>query len=202
MSKKLQRKLKKELKQKSLQNDPPIESIESAEQITIEPQSTVEAEPIETSNQVETVVDRGTSKWINRQRVLVLASRGITYRDRHLLLNLRAMLPHAKTDSKLDGKDPLQAINQLCEMKNCNKAIYIMNRKHRDCYMWLSNVPRGPSAIFLLENIHTYEELRLPGNCLVGSRPMLSFDDKFDKVPHLQVLKELFTQVSALLSHL
>ena len=115
------------------------------------------------------------SRWLNRQRVLVLASRGITYRDRHLLLNLRAMLPHAKSDSKLDTKDPLQAINQLCEMKNCNKAIYIMNRKHRDCYMWISNVPRGPSAIFLLENIHTFEELRLPGNSLVGSRPLLSF---------------------------
>ena len=36
-------------------------------------------------------------RWTNKQRVLVFASRGITYQDRHLLLNLRAMLPHCKT---------------------------------------------------------------------------------------------------------
>lgn len=38
-----------------------------------------------------------TKRWTNKQRVLVFASRGITYQDRHLLINLRSMLPHCKT---------------------------------------------------------------------------------------------------------
>lgn len=58
----------------------------------------------------------------------------------------------AHTDSKMDKKDPIEAINQICEAKNCNKAIYILNRRKKDSYLWVSNVPRGPSALFLIEN--------------------------------------------------
>lgn len=36
------------------------------------------------------------------------------------------------------------------------------------------------------------EELHFTGNCLKGSRPILSFDSAFDKEPHLRVIKELF----------
>lgn len=36
------------------------------------------------------------------------------------------------------------------------------------------------------------EELHFTGNCLKGSRPILSFDAAFDKQPHLKVIKELF----------
>ena len=39
------------------------------------------------------------------------------------------------------------------------------------------------------------EELNFIGNCLKGSRPVLSFDAKFEKEAHLRVLKELFTQI-------
>lgn len=35
-------------------------------------------------------------------------------------------------------------------------------------------------------------ELHFTGNCLKGSRPILSFDAAFDKEPYLQVIKELF----------
>jgi ribosome biogenesis protein BRX1 len=39
------------------------------------------------------------------------------------------------------------------------------------------------------------EELHFTGNCLKGSRPILSFDLSFDSAPHLRVLKELFLQI-------
>lgn len=39
------------------------------------------------------------------------------------------------------------------------------------------------------------EELHFTGNCLKGSRPILSFDAAFDADPHLQVIKELFTHI-------
>ncbi|KTF80693.1 hypothetical protein cypCar_00042296, partial [Cyprinus carpio] len=35
----------------------------------------------------------------------------------------------------------------------------------------------------------------MTGNCLKGSRPLLSFDPKCEKEPHHALLKELFTQV-------
>jgi ribosome biogenesis protein BRX1 len=43
--------------------------------------------------------------------------------------------------------------------------------------------------------VHTMEELHFTGNCLKGSRPILSFDSTFDKEPHLRVLKELFLHI-------
>ena len=37
------------------------------------------------------------SNWINKERVLIFASRGISHRDRHLMLDLRKMMPHSKS---------------------------------------------------------------------------------------------------------
>lgn len=39
------------------------------------------------------------------------------------------------------------------------------------------------------------EELHFTGNCLKGSRPILSFDAFFDSEPYLRVLKELFLHI-------
>lgn len=38
-------------------------------------------------------------------------------------------------------------------------------------------------------------ELHFPGNCLKGSRPILSFDATFDTQPHLVVIKELLMHI-------
>jgi hypothetical protein len=53
------------------------------------------------------------SRWINKQRLLVFASRGITYRDRHLMEDIRGMLAHARSDSKMEKKDNLTVINEV-----------------------------------------------------------------------------------------
>lgn len=44
-------------------------------------------------------------------------------------------------------------------------------------------------------SVHTMEELHFSGNCLKGSRPILSFDATFDSQPHLGVIKELLTHI-------
>jgi ribosome biogenesis protein BRX1 len=43
----------------------------------------------------------------------VFAARGITQRDRHLMMDLRDMMPHSKTESKFERKDPLFVINEV-----------------------------------------------------------------------------------------
>ncbi|XP_028318699.1 ribosome biogenesis protein BRX1 homolog [Gouania willdenowi] len=133
-------------------------------------------------------------KWTNKERVLIFSSRGINFRTRHLMQDLRTLMPHSKSDTKMDRKDKLLVINEVCEIKNCNKCIFFEAKKKQDLYMWISNSPHGPSAKFLVQNIHTLAELKMTGNCLRGSRPLLSFDPKFDKEPHYALLKELFIQ--------
>ena len=39
------------------------------------------------------------------------------------------------------------------------------------------------------------DELNFTGNCLKGSRPILSFDASFDTAPHLRLIKELLLHV-------
>lgn len=40
----------------------------------------------------------------------------------------------------------------MCSLRHCNKCILFDGRLRRDLYMWVSNVPNGPSAKFLVEN--------------------------------------------------
>jgi ribosome biogenesis protein BRX1 len=138
---------------------------------------------------------RDPTRYVNKQRTLVFSSRGITHRDRHLMSDIQDLLPHSKKDVKMDSKDKLFVVNEIAEMKDCNNTIFFEARKKKDLYMWVSRCPNGPSAKFLVQNIHTMAEVKLTGNCLKGSRPLLIFDKNFDDKPHLSLLKQLFGQV-------
>lgn len=131
----------------------------------------------------------------NKQRVLILPSRGVTMRMRHLVNDIEALLPHSKKDSKLDSKSNLHILNELAELNNCNNTLYFEARKHEDLYLWASKTPNGPSVKMHVQNIHTMDELKMTGNCLKGSRPLLSFDKGFDERPHFALIKEMFTQM-------
>jgi ribosome biogenesis protein BRX1 len=131
-------------------------------------------------------------RWRNRQRVFVLGSRGTSNKVRHLISDLNQLLPHAKTDVKLNKQGGFQQINEMAEYKNCQNIMFFEARKKKDTFLWMSPDPvKGPSVRFLVENVHTKAELRFTGNCLTRSRPILSFHADFDdeEQPHLQLVK-------------
>jgi ribosome biogenesis protein BRX1 len=138
-------------------------------------------------------------KYRNKQRCLTLCSRGVTARYRHFLEDLRCLLPHHKKESKLDpGADGVaRAVNDIAEVKSCNTFLFLECRKHQDAYLWMGKVgnPSGPSVRFHVTNLHTMDELRLTGNCMKGSRPILTFDESFDRVPHLKVSLPTFARL-------
>ncbi|KKF92983.1 Ribosome biogenesis protein BRX1 [Ceratocystis fimbriata CBS 114723] len=127
----------------------------------------------------------------NKQRVLVLSSRGVTYRHRHLLNDLAQMMPHARKDVKFDSKSKLYQLNELAELYNCNNVFFFEARKAKDLYCWFSKIPNGPTVKMHIQSLYTMEELRFTGNCLKGSRPILSFDSAFENEPHLRLIREL-----------
>ena len=112
-------------------------------------------------------------------------------------MDILQLLPHSKKDAKLDTKSDRGMINEVADLKGCSSVLFFEARKHKDLYMWIAKSPNGPCAKFHVTNIHTMAELKLSGNHLKGSRPVLSFDAAFDEQPHLQLLKEMFTQVFA-----
>jgi len=147
------------------------------------------------SSQSSTNTSSSRIKYTNKQRCLVLCSRGAVAQYRHLMGDIRRMLPHHKKEVKLDTKRDLSLINEICEMKSCNTCLFFEFRKRQDLYLWMSNTPNGPSVKFLVHNVHTMDELKLTGNSLMGSRPILSFDAIFEQRPQLKLLKEMLTQV-------
>lgn len=166
----------------------------------------------EADDEEEKPAKRFSSAYTNRQRLLIIASRGITARYRHLLEDLKLLTPHHKKDSKLDSKGDINAVTEIAEFKSCNQIMYLECRKHQDLYMFLgaSNLalaaplltlraatagktPSGPSVKFHVVNIHTMDELKLTGNCMKGSRPLLNFDAEFNSKAHWQVLKSILS---------
>jgi ribosome biogenesis protein BRX1 len=139
-----------------------------------------------------------TPTFKNKEKVLVLCTRGVSSRARHLMADLQSLLPHSKRDRKLDTKRDRAAVNELCDLHGCTSALFFEGRKRgQDLYLWLGKSPEGPSGKFLVRNVHTTAELKLTGNHLKGSRPVLSFDASFDEQPHTQLLKEVLTQTFA-----
>ena len=134
-------------------------------------------------------------KWKRKTRVMILCSRKVAYLSRHLTKNLSRILPHSKTDCKFDRKKGLTELNEIAEMKNCNKVMYFEAHKVKDVYLYMVDTETQLTAIFLLHNVCTMEQLKLTGNSLKTSRAVLSFTPEFDKFPHLSLYKEMFVSI-------
>ena len=102
-------------------------------------------------------------------------------------------------DSKLDSKSQLNLLPELADLNNCNNTLYFEARRHEDLYMWAAKTPNGPSIKMHVQNIHTMDELKMTGNCLKGSRGLLSFDKAFEESEWGRLTKEVFTHVCHLL---
>lgn len=132
---------------------------------------------------------------INRQKCLVLGGRNMTSKARHLLLDLRGLMPHSREHSKLGGGAQHHTLGpdlvDICQLHQCNSFLYIDPHRQDVNFMWLGQAPSGPSVKLQLSNIHTADEIRMAGNCLKYSRPLLHFDRAFETFPHLRIVKSL-----------
>lgn len=210
VSRKSNKKQKLSKKKEEVKEEPPKEEEqeveedednEEEEEEEVEMKDADEDEDDKEENTVEEAIEEvpafvSDGRYRNKQRCLVLCSRGVTARYRHLLEDLRTLMPHHKKESKLDpgAEGAGRAVNDILQMRSCSSVLFLECRKKQDCYMWLG-MAGGPSARFHVANIHTMDEMRLTGNCMKGSRPILTFDNSFDKYGHLKVLKEIFVDI-------
>ncbi|KAJ5924432.1 Ribosome biogenesis protein BRX1 [Penicillium verhagenii] len=123
-----------------------------------------------------------------KTRVLILTSRGVTHRHRHMMADLCALLPHTHKETKLDTKKKTAGynllLNSLADLHSCNMIFFLEARKNgQDLYLWLARPPNGPTIKFHLNNLHTMAELGagFAGNCLKGGRGIVVFDRSFDE---------------------
>lgn len=141
------------------------------------------------------VIKRTTHK---KKKVLVLTSRGVTSTNVELMEDLLKLLPHARKDPKFDKNEPLTSLGEIAELNGCAAVLYFEARKMKDLYLWVGAVKSGgPCAKFLVQQVRPMRDLRLTGNCLLGSRAILSFDGAFEGLPHLRLLKQLLAHAFA-----
>lgn len=66
------------------------------------------------------------------------------------------------------------------------------------CNLFAFSLEYDPFVInhnLMFTAVHTMEELKLTGNHLKGSRPLITFSTNFDEQPHWKLVKEMITQV-------
>lgn len=113
-----------------------------------------------------------------KKKVLVLCSKGVTTAFINLTQDFLKLMPHARKDAKFDKRAPISDISEICMLEGCRFCLYFEARKMKDLYMWVAAIGKhGPSVKFLVQQIKTMDDLRLTGNNLLGSRPLLSFDN-------------------------
>ncbi|TPP49844.1 Brix domain family protein [Leishmania donovani] len=133
-----------------------------------------------------------TKKMTNRQKMLVLGARSMTSKDRHLLLDLRGLMPHSREHPKIGRTNTLgDDLIELCGLHQCNSVMFVEPHRNDVSYLWIGQAPSGPSIKMQINNVHTADEIRMAGNCLKYSRPLLHFDRDFELHPHLRVAKSL-----------
>merc|ERR1712070_690166 len=102
-----------------------------------------------------TPASAGITKSNRKRKVMMVASRGVTHRYRHLMTDLLKMLPHSKKDAKVDLKEGVGSINEIADMENCDLSMLFEVRRKEDLYVWMFKAPNGPTIKFQCTNVHT-----------------------------------------------
>jgi len=106
-----------------------------------------------------------------------------------------ALLPHLKKENKFDTKQGLFALNELADLDSCTHCLFFEPKKPQELFLWASKTPSGPSMRFHVQNIHTLEELHMPGNCMKNTRAVLAFDEAFEGTDEGKLMKGLLTDI-------
>ena len=106
-------------------------------------------------NQLSAFAEPTNKEWKNRSRTLIVCSRGVNHRQRHITEDLHNLLPHSKKESKIDKKGAKEDIAELCFSNTCNMCMFLEAKSRRDLYMWLAKTNVGPSIKFQVQNLVT-----------------------------------------------
>lgn len=87
----------------------------------------------------------------NKQRTMVFSNRGVSLSQKHLMNDIRTLLPHSKRESKFDTGRHIKEINELCHMSGCNNCVYF-EKQNNKLFLWVARVPYGPSAKFYVSD--------------------------------------------------
>jgi ribosome biogenesis protein BRX1 len=115
-------------------------------------------------------------------RPLLLASKGLIHEHWQVFQDFLDLIPHAKKEQSMSSFEFVN-LDEIAMDRHCD-IVAIFETRHRrvnsECYFWIVQVPEGPSINFFVQDAQSVKDLKLIGNCLKGSRPILQFDPKLE----------------------
>lgn len=122
---------------------------------------------------------------------MLLHTRGMIRQHAQVFENLRDLIPHAKREQSMNSKDFVE-LTEIAADRFCD-TVGVFETRHKrvssECYFWIATMPNGPSINFFVSDAQSIENLRLIGNSLKGSRPILQFDPRFNDGGILEIAK-------------
>ena len=100
-----------------------------------------------------------------KEKTLLLTSRGVVARFRHLMQDLLCLF-RTKKDAKIDSKNDKRAVVECAELRGCNNAIFFESGKGKTRTRGSLKRRKDRRLNSHVENIHTMAELKLTGNHL------------------------------------
>merc|ERR1712224_42792 len=117
-------------------------------------------------------------------------------------MDLMQLIPNSRLETHLGSDSKRKELKEVADLVGCSAILLFEPRKKENSYLWISKHPEGPSAKFFIHHANTMHDLKLRGNHIKGSRPVLSFQKPFNLYPDLLLIKELFKKVFVLpISH-
>jgi len=92
-----------------------------------------------------------STKWTNKQKTLVVGSKGMLRIQKQLVLDLCSIIPQSKRETKVEKDQQISLIKELTMLHGCNNSLYFETRKG-NLSMWIGKYPGGPSAKFLIRD--------------------------------------------------
>lgn len=114
---------------------------------------------------------------------ILLHNRGMARQHAQVFDNIQDCIPHAKHENSMNKKH-YHELEEIAEDRRCDTVGMIetchKRQNENEAYFWIAACPSGPSINFYIHDAQSIENLRLIGNVMKGSRPILQFDPKFD----------------------
>ena len=141
------KKLRLEKSSEKQKPEPQIKETEFYKDDNIEPEIKEEEKELGLEEIKDKMVTNNTSSveqknknWINKTRILIVASRGVSHQERHLVNDLISLIPNSKKECKIERNIATEELNNICYMHSCKFCIYFEHRK-RELVMWLFRSP-------------------------------------------------------------
>ena len=92
---------------------------------------------VDVAREIENMPSLSKGRWKNKQRLLLIGSRGINTKTRHLIDDMANLLPHAKKDVKVNKQQGFAQLNEIAEIKVLGQKKFfrkILKKKFR--FFW------------------------------------------------------------------